>query len=117
MIIPPKYSKVYVVESSSGDPHLGGPLEIRLSDEGVSIRWAGEKVWKDIAWFEVAICAEAPGQYRQIIDQWKADAFEEGMADGVDPPKTVANVLDYEEMLKVKRHVEGNNDPVPPRSA
>lgn len=106
MTVPPKYSPVYEVESSSGDPHLSGPLQIRLSANGVSIRWAGETAWKEIAWYEIAVCAEAPGGYRDVIDGWKIEAFEEGLSDGVeaDPNQTV---LSYAEQLKKSR------DPLP----
>jgi len=120
MNIPPKYSKVFTVESSASDPHLGGPLEVRLSADGVSIRWAGETVWKEIEWYEIAICAEAPGQYREIIDQWKVDAFEEGLEDGLRTSSKETDVLSYAEELKELRDREKEQytpSKPPPRNA
>jgi hypothetical protein len=103
MNIPPKYSKTFKVDSSSSDPHLSGPLEIRLSADGVSIRWAGENTWREIAWYEIGICAEAPGFYKQIIEAWKIQAFEEGLADGVRTASMETNVLNYADELKEAR--------------
>ena len=99
MNIPPKYSRTFTVESSSGDPHLGGFLEIRLSAEGVSIRWAGEDDWQNLHWYEVSILAEAPGAYRKVIEAWKVQAFEEGLADGVRTGSKEVDVLNYAEEL------------------
>lgn len=106
MNIPPKRSKVFRVESSASDPHLGGFLDVMLSANGVSIRWSGETAWREIAWYEIAICAESPGQYREIIDEWKVQAFEEGILDGVKATLNPTAVLDYAEELKELRERE-----------
>lgn len=106
MIIPAKESKVYRVDSSSSDPHLAGPLEVKLTASGVLIRWAGEQQWKSIDWYEIAILAEAPGEYARVIDQWQVEAFEEGLRDGVKTAASEVAVVDYAEELRERREAE-----------
>ena len=110
MTIPPKESKIYTVMSSSSDPYLSGFLEIRLSADGVSIRWAGEPQWKKIDWYEIAIAAGTVGEYRKVLQQLREDAFEEGMNDGVRTTPKENSILSYRAELEEFKNRGGEMD-------
>lgn len=115
MVIPRKHSGIYTVESTAPDPHLAGFLEVRLSADGVSIRWLGEAIWQSIEWYEIAVLAGTPGAFRETLEALRVQAFEEGMSDGVKTKPDETAALNYIEELQRFREKGGEfHEPMSP---
>lgn len=115
--VPEEYGP-YEVKSGTTDPHLAGPLEVRLTAVGGWIRWMGEDKWQQFYWHELAILSGAHGEYKQVLEDLRVQAFEEGMTDGVEHSykhmtlkKTDEQaVLNYRDELKEFQKRGGNID-------
>lgn len=57
--------EVFIVESTSSDPHYCGEIEIRPSADKVELRWHGCEDWVEIEWWEIMRVLEYPDKRTQ----------------------------------------------------
>lgn len=70
----PQLPEKYVVDSTSTDPHLSGPIEMILTDRGCKLRWHGSREnWQEFEWFELLVISGQYGGYQNSM----SDLFHE----------------------------------------
>jgi hypothetical protein len=74
----------FEVDSTSSDPQLCGPMDIRIEPAALSVRWTGEETWEKVEWWELLFIVGRVGGYKKQLSDLRSGAYEDGFKAGAD---------------------------------
>ena len=100
------------VDSASSNPHMAGPIDIRVEPERLGIRWAGERKWNYVEYADLAVIADClPQRARELLKEKFELAVEDGLRCGLQEAEVDGTASDRPSKL-FKMPVKGNSDAV-----